>query len=67
MVLESTWLYTKIGFVAFAISNIFGCNNLCHLSCDFYDYVGCKQDKVNNLTTLSKLEQVDLKYQQNPL
>jgi hypothetical protein len=45
MVLESTWLYTKIGFVAFAISNIFGCNNLCHLSCDFYDYVGVSKIK----------------------
>jgi hypothetical protein len=29
--------------------------------------LGCKQDKMNNLITLSKLEQVDLKYQQNPL
>jgi hypothetical protein len=31
------------------------------------DTRGCKQDKVNNLITLSKLEQVDLNYQQNPL
>jgi hypothetical protein len=29
--------------------------------------LGCKPDKVNNLITLSKLEQVDSKYQQNPL
>jgi hypothetical protein len=29
--------------------------------------LGCKQDKVNNLITLSKLEQVDLKQQQKPL
>ncbi len=28
--------------------------------------IGCKQDKMNNLITLSKLKQVDLK-QQNPL
>ncbi len=35
------WLHdcSKIKFVSFAIGNIFGCNNLCHLSCDFYDYV----------------------------
>jgi hypothetical protein len=25
--------------MASTISNIFGCNNLCHLSCDFNDYV----------------------------
>jgi hypothetical protein len=27
----------------------------------FYFPIGCKQNKVNNLITLSKLEQVDLK------
>ncbi len=27
----------------------------------------CKQDKANNLITLSKLKQVDLKQQQSPL
>jgi hypothetical protein len=29
--------------------------------------LGCKQDKVINLITLSKLEQLDLKQQQKPL
>jgi len=45
MALKITWLYTKIRCMAFAISNIFGCNNLCHLSCDFYDYVGVSKIK----------------------
>ncbi len=32
---------------------------------ELYAFSWCMQDKVNNLITLSKLEQVDLKYQQN--
>jgi hypothetical protein len=31
-------LCNKIRLVAFVISNILGHSNLCHLSCDFYDY-----------------------------
>jgi hypothetical protein len=38
MTLATTWLCNKIRLVAFVISNILGHSNLCHLSCDFYDY-----------------------------
>jgi hypothetical protein len=45
MELTITWLCSKIRLVAFAINNIFGRNNLCHSSCDFYDYV-VQKDKI---------------------
>ncbi len=38
-----------------------------HLIHGYVLVLGCKQDKVNNLITLSKLEQVDLKQQQKSL
>jgi hypothetical protein len=38
MTLVPTRLCNKIRLVAFVISNILGCSNLCHLSCDFNDY-----------------------------
>jgi hypothetical protein len=32
-----------------------------HVQNKYFESFGCKQDKVNNLITLSKLEQIDLK------
>jgi hypothetical protein len=39
MVLMTTWLCNTIKLMAYVINNVFGCNKLCHLLCDFYHYV----------------------------
>jgi hypothetical protein len=44
-------------------SSLFHSSSFVASHCQPFLFLGCKQNKVNNLITLSKLEQVDLKYQ----